>query len=254
MSVQVTQIKGTANIGGDNNILPGVYYTHHNGGRPYKVIINLNNIQVFDNYSENQKLLLSFENTKHIFVGESPKTPTTEFSNGYGDKFLGNSILVRLKDDNYYFIGHSIFKFTTENQIVKYVSEVGNNDVPYPYAIDSKGRYYLMIEDIILEKITDEFKDDPYDRYYRMNLNDVTNISHLTGINNGEKEKYNLTFQTNPRQHYQYDWMKDLHAIKEIEPGEFKEYPLSEDDYVQIMDEIAGKCGYKNLEKTTIYN
>jgi len=32
----------------------------------------------------------------------------------------------------------------------RYVSEVGNNDVPYPYAVDQVGNYYLMIENTVL--------------------------------------------------------------------------------------------------------
>lgn len=256
MSIKVKHIKGTANFGCDktkpSDIYAGVFYTHDNGARPYKVVISNNIIQVFNN--ENQELILQFDNPDKVFIGESPETEMTKYSGGYGNDFIGNSILVKTNDNNYYFIGHVIFKFTTENEIINYVSEVGNNDVPYPYAVDSEGKYYLMIEDIILEKITDEFKTNPYDSYYRIDLKDVTNIVYLTATYNGEEEKYNFTFQHKPREHYHRDWMKNLHAVEEIETDKFKKYPLSEDRYVQIMKGIAIKCGYKNLEKKIMHN
>lgn len=251
----VKHISGTARLAVDNcklpSVLSGVYYTHNNGGRPYKVVININNIQIFNNYSD--KLLLDFDNPEKVFVGESPKTSMTEYSNGYGDDFIGNSVLVKSDEKTYYFIGHNIFKFTTESEIVNYVSEVGNNDVPYPYAIDSKGKYYLMIEDIILEKITDEFKKDPYQYYYKKDIKNMTNIVSLTATDNNEKQNYHMTYCNNPREKYHYEWMKDLHAVEKTDSGVLKEYPLSEDEYVQIMEDIAIKCGYKKLESTVIH-
>jgi hypothetical protein len=47
---------------------------------------------------------------------------------------------------NYTFIGGGVTSFITQALIVKYESPIGNNDVPYPYAID-----YLMIEGIMIQ-------------------------------------------------------------------------------------------------------
>ena len=62
--------------------------------------------------------------------------------------------MICVSGDKYIYIGSEIYSFTTgngkENAIVKYISPIGNNDVPYPYAIS--GKYtYLMIEDVILD-------------------------------------------------------------------------------------------------------
>ena len=251
MSIEIKHVENSAKIGIENfkssDIFNGTYYTHDNGGRPYQVVININNIQVFNN--ENKEFILEFDNPEKVFIGESPETEMTKYSGGYGNEFIGNSILVKTKDNTYYFIGHNIFKFSTEDEIIKYVSEVGNNDVPYPYAIDSKGRYYLMIEDIILEKISDEFKEDPYNYYYQKDWSEYTNIIKFVAIDNDEEVEYNFQFQNNPKEHYHSDWMKNLHAVEELEHGKIKKYPLSENDYVQIMKNIATKCGFKNLEK-----
>jgi hypothetical protein len=53
------------------------------------------------------------------------------------------------------------------SKIIKYVSPVGNNDVPYPYGIDKNNNFYLLTADVILQdfKFTKEF-DDPYTWYY----------------------------------------------------------------------------------------
>jgi hypothetical protein len=48
------------------------------------------------------------------------------------------------------------------------VSPVGNNHVPYPYAVDDRNNVYLMIEDVVLESYTME--QDPYETYYAKEL------------------------------------------------------------------------------------
>lgn len=81
-----------------------------------------------------------------VFVGSSPKMPMTEFSGGWGDRFEGNTALIRDMAQNvYYMVWAGIDKFTLPDDtfIVDYVSPVGNNDVPYPYAIDNKHNVYL---------------------------------------------------------------------------------------------------------------
>lgn len=77
----------------------------------------------------------------------------TVFSQGYGPEFDGNSILVHIKGCEYAYIGSKFYLFETDTPIVKYVSEVGNNDVPYPYAVDERGRFYLMVENVVLNKL-----------------------------------------------------------------------------------------------------
>ena len=70
----------------------------------------------------------------------------TKFSLGYGEKFDGNSILLKLSKNKYVYIGSLIYSFNAYNEITTFISPVGNNDVPYPYAIDEKNNYYLLSE------------------------------------------------------------------------------------------------------------
>lgn len=151
------------------------FYTHDNGGRPFRIKINKNKVEVYkldvtifdrddfdeDDFECNREKyydLLFKICSKRIFVGEDV----------YRD-FRGNSILLKLSKNQYMHIGSNIFKFKTDAPIVEYYSPVGNSDVPYPWAVDSEGRCYLMIEGKILLTIIDDVSNpefEPYDKYY----------------------------------------------------------------------------------------
>jgi hypothetical protein len=157
------------------------YLTHDNGGRPFRVEIDKkeNIITVFVNYKFkpfdeifNKKVFSS--KYQKIWIGKSPKTEMTTFSSGIGPKFDGNSILIEKSNNTYVFIGDTIFSFKSIKPITEFVSPIGNSDVPYPYAIDSEGNFYLMTENIMIKptpitlKIMKMkvFEGNPYDFYY----------------------------------------------------------------------------------------
>lgn len=151
------------------------YDIHDNGGRPFQVHISPDKtVQVAeriytDNYDDPDtfKYIKTFNPTK-VFVGKSPKNAMTKFSGGYGKEFDGNSILLKLRPLTYVYIGSEIYQFKARAEIVEYVSPVGNSDVPYPYARDSEGAAYLMLEQIVCLGYfsTHSAKNDPYDTYY----------------------------------------------------------------------------------------
>ena len=127
-----------------------IYYIHDNHDRPYKVetlpdkIINIyGKINTIDNIYIKDPIL-KYKYNK-IFIGKSPKCPMTEFSGGYGRKYDGNTILLNIKNNEYIWIGEVIISFESNSKIVEYISPVGNNDVPYPYAIDVNRNYYLLL-------------------------------------------------------------------------------------------------------------
>lgn len=81
-----------------------------------------------------------------IFIGTSPYNMMTDFSGGHGDKFDGNSLLLRignLEEHRYLSISGNIYEFYTDEKITKYVSSVGNNCVPYPYAESANWVYSI---------------------------------------------------------------------------------------------------------------
>ena len=86
---------------------------------------------------------------------------------------MGNSILIKERKGKYIYIGERIASFQLQDDdIVEYLSPIGNNDVPYPYAKGIKYTY-LMIEKI---KIPNEklHNSDPYRQYYDYQDNPTT--------------------------------------------------------------------------------
>jgi hypothetical protein len=101
----------------------------------------------------------------NIFVGDNDlKFDDYEMEKGEG---RGNSILLQTGKNKYIYIGDGIRSFTTKNGdvIKKYYSPVGNNVVPYPYAVGEKYVYFMLgnvhqpVEDFDLKK-------DAYMQYY----------------------------------------------------------------------------------------
>ena len=89
------------------------------------------------------------------FIGESGYNELT--SGGGGDSAEpGSSVLLHLKGLNYVWVGQEIFEFQAKAKIDSFQSDVGNNGVPYPYAIDEKKNTYLMLEKKVLPPSVEE--------------------------------------------------------------------------------------------------
>jgi hypothetical protein len=154
------------------------YMIHDNGGRPFYVEIYPKEIKIFkniiDDYEEYGTLYkheISFYNYKKVFVGKSPLTEMTKHSGGHGKMFDGNSILVELKKHLYLEIGYIIYTFETDEEIVEYISEVGNSDVPYPIAF-SKNNTYLILEYVYFPILDDTI--DAYRAYWNKDIDKKT--------------------------------------------------------------------------------
>jgi hypothetical protein len=157
------------------------YVTQMNGGRPLRVSINddTKTIYVYCNYDENaydEDDIQDDETPVCSDVTEIYKTQFIQYwigKSSCGDPdFDGSSFLVQVADNKYVYICDEISSFTAYAPIVKYVSDMGNSNVPYPYAIDEKGNVYLMLEDTViiglpeLHESYDELYEDPYTYYY----------------------------------------------------------------------------------------
>lgn len=66
-----------------------------------------------------------------------------------------NIILIQLTEKKYIFVGLIVYEFTSETEIIDYISSMGNNDVSYPIAYDGKNIYFMV--DQVYDKI-DNFK------------------------------------------------------------------------------------------------
>lgn len=225
------------------------YLIHHNGSRPYKVVIDKEkNVNVYKYKSEDDyedKIYKTYKPNK-IFVGKSPKNKMTIFSGGHGKKFDGNSILLQMTKYSYTYIGSEIISFKTDSEIIEYVSPVGNNDVPYPYAIDENGYYYLMLEKIKI-KVPEKY-DDCYKYYYEARLLTPDIAFNKTypifysgilefKINNN---KYTLTYDSEPIKKFKR-LQKDIGKNILIKMVDGKTIKLTDKSYKKIMDEFNEK-------------
>ena len=149
--------------------MPG-YDIHDNGGRPFHVKVHPTSVEIFrQDYDENTNQFVVGKSImdvpyKKLFIGDNDKNFPLYEKKGV-DK--GNSILLLRADSTYQFIGESIktFKTIDGDKILNYYSPVGNNDVPYPYAVGEKYTY-LMIERVYLPNDVLDLKEGPYEQYY----------------------------------------------------------------------------------------
>lgn len=243
------------------------YLTHDNGGRPFCVYVDesINQVHIYKSSNSDDK-----EYTEHIgtykflqiFIGLSPLNPMTEFSGGHGSNFDGNSILLKIDDLKYMFIGSNIYTFTTLNNITVFESPVGNNDVPYPYAIDSEENYYfLLIYDSGILKINDTSKrDDPYTYFYYMlseNFRLTQNIKwihlqsdepepqYFCGFICGYKleyQPYRMHTRSHPEEDYE-DLSNRFNPIMYIEFNGENQRLIGKEEYIQILENYNKKIG-----------
>ena len=87
---------------------------------------------------------LSFQ-AKNTFIGKSKICSMTEFSGALNNRnFDGNTILLEWEDSKYvYSSGLEIFEFRTSDKIIDYISLMGNNMIPYVFAVGSRYTYFI---------------------------------------------------------------------------------------------------------------
>ena len=142
------------------------FLTHYNGGKPFKIQFNNGIISIYKyDINEGNKYevnpVLTIKKYNGVFIG-------THANN----KFPGNTILVHINRNKYIYIGETIIKFETLEPIKYYISELGNSDVPYPYAVTdlyiyllvpiqnkNKKTYYYIEKNKLIKK-------DPYTDFY----------------------------------------------------------------------------------------
>ena len=139
----------------------------HNYSEPFKVILRDNLIAIRkrtnnDNYEP--YLSLTLEN-KRVFLPEVHNATPTRFLQPTTPDTEGNSVLVQLAPRVYLFIGLRIYIFKTTDEIVHFYSPIGNNDVPYPWAVGTQNTY-LLIEEGLMDNTLVQHLGMPYWDYY----------------------------------------------------------------------------------------
>ena len=160
------------------------YTTLDNGDTPYVVFDYGNKVDVYFNrfipkedFVENGQFRVS----PHILQGKIMEIPYKKIFVGANwlktqcyDFAKGNTVVVETSPLHYIFIGDQIFEFQTVDPIKKLYSGLGNNSVPYPYAVGEKNTYLLLAEQNRGEKphfvsISNEhldLKKDAFLQYY----------------------------------------------------------------------------------------
>jgi hypothetical protein len=153
-----------------------MYKVHDNGGRPFFVEIQGNTVSVSKNMDTfklvDGKFVDIHAPPKHlftktadtIFIGK--KSPKGGYDGLKPSEAEGNTILLKL-GSKYMFIGHEIYEFApmSGDEIINYYSDIGNSDVPYPYAV-GKTHIYIMLDKVAVEKSFFDMKKDIYQQFY----------------------------------------------------------------------------------------
>lgn len=152
------------------------YEIHDNGGRPFRVDIQGNNVSIWKNMNEYDIVNGKFTTIEHppkqilqftadnVFVGK--KSPKGGYDGLRPKQAEGNSILLQV-GEKYVYIGSEIYQFSPVkgDTIEKYYSDIGNSDVPYPYAV-GKTHVYLMLDKVAVNTTYFDMKKDIYRQYY----------------------------------------------------------------------------------------
>ncbi len=157
------------------------YLIHDNGGRPFKVVVNNKGISIYKPKNEDE--LMANKHSKLI--------TTIKKFNGYWSgydsspyKMNGNTILIKVSNHEYIYIGSEIYRFKTDDIMKDYVSPVGNNDVPHPVTYGEDNVYFMLDK----KMIRNEDLETPID---------VQNAEKLYGefyghLGSGKHRKYNM--------------------------------------------------------------
>jgi hypothetical protein len=151
-----------------------------NGSMPFLVKVHERLVQVckFSSWNEDieeeeydrilkaqegyDELILSIKNPKKVWIGKD--IPCNDSCNTIPNEYIGNSVLVQKSKNVYVFIGWIIYKFTSKDQIIRYYSPMGANEVSYPMAMTNNNQSILMTDMTIVDNPKNfraKFLDDP---------------------------------------------------------------------------------------------
>ena len=200
------------------------------------------------NYEE--EACTSFD-AERVFVGQCPK---------HGARFDGNSILLLKEGLEYVFVGESVFSFTAKSPITKYLSPVGNNDVPYPWAMDEQGFRYLMTFSVILGgKLFENSDTDPYDLFHDRALitADIGTVpptqpfhKEFQGITEFWIGEGQFTLRYEPHPEEDFDRLAEMGELSVVKGG--AKIKVSKADYLKLMQDYAEFAGVEPLHSETL--
>ena len=138
------------------------YDIHDNFSVPFTAMVSSTpkTIKVVENKTNKKILDTKYTN---IFIGDNSLNESEYKIKGKGS--IGNTILVEVSKHKYIYIGSEIYSFETNEDINSYYSPIGNNDVPYPYAIGGKLTYFMLDKKTVPSTLINS-KEDGYGQFY----------------------------------------------------------------------------------------
>lgn len=131
------------------------YKIHDNGGTPYTI----------QDYPSKKELRVLPESGKPKTIKYVKLWLSSPASKKFGDWTAGNTVLIQTKS-GYIHIGREIWNLKLPgDEVVEYMSPIGNNDVPYPYIIGTNNIYF-MLDMVYLPKELLNLEEDVYSQYY----------------------------------------------------------------------------------------
>lgn len=111
----------------------------------------------------------------------------------------GSSMLLQTAARTFMYIGDCIFKFQLQpkDDVLRFVSRMGNNAVPYPYIIGRDNTYLLVAFNVAPIYIPNQLLDmtkDPYDQFFKINLETGVTLSDVR-----ERNRFNDRFEKKHR-------------------------------------------------------
>ena len=123
---------------------PETYVLTHNRFNTYMVLIfsDLKKAQIFkmpnrDSPHHEIEILMGFDYL-HLF---GPNEHTEDY---HIRKPNNANFLFKIEDKKYIHVGESLFSFETDDEIVKYSSEQGYNDIKYQFARAKENIYFML--------------------------------------------------------------------------------------------------------------
>ncbi len=141
-----------------------------NGNRSFIAVVSPSKVSVFTTKQtketpikyEQDEIILSTPYLK-IFIGDNDLKDKHYAPKG---DHPGNSILIKQTANKYIYVGDKIYSFYLFNdKITKYFSPLGNNQVPYPYALGEKYAYF-MLDKMTIPMSEIDPKKDGYGQFY----------------------------------------------------------------------------------------
>lgn len=243
------------------------FWTWDNGGRAFQVQLTrggrdvhvsrlIYNEDAADGtgtpYSPSAKNELVLRRPLRVFVGGSPR-------------HLGNSVLIEMSGKQahheYVCVGENVRAFRTRHRITRFISEIGNSGVPYPFAHAADGSVHLFLEDVTLlgpSALATQGHPDPYNYYYDAvglitpdmavpyRVPRIDKFEGITRFYIGSKQ-YTMTYMPDAAAHY--DWMTKNNtkkgAVFIVAHG--RRQQLTKKKYVELMERFAKESGLAPL-------